>query len=204
MGDAEFALLLTNGRACNQAYGFWGQKTYGNDFNPRKATALGANYESFWGVIVRSSYLVRKKSKGTNPAFITELGYGGPVSTAKITDGTSKTAVVTEKRLRPANYMPSSTQDEYHDDKGWSDGWDPDTLRMTMCPPAPDDDAYFVAGVRRADPQQGLAVGSVHPGIFNTAFADASVRQLSYEIDQETFNRLGNRGDGEVIDFDKF
>jgi prepilin-type N-terminal cleavage/methylation domain-containing protein len=199
LGDAQFDLLLTGGRACNQAYGFWGQKTYGNDFNPRTATVLGANYESFWGVIVRSSYLVRKGTKGTNPAAITELGYGTPVTIAKITDGTSKTAVLAEKRLRPSTYYLY----EYHDDKGWSDGWDPDTVRMTMCPPDPDGDIYMVAGVRKGDPQQGLAVGSVHTGIFNTAFADASVRQLRYEIDLETFNRLAHRADGETVDFER-
>jgi hypothetical protein len=91
---------------------------------------------------------------------------------------------------------------EYHDDRGWSDGWDPDTQRMTMCPPAPDGDEYYVAGLRRGDPQQGLAVGSAHSGIFNTAFADSSVRQLSYDIDLEAFNRLGHRGDGETVDFE--
>jgi hypothetical protein len=74
---------------------------------------------------------------------------------------------------------------------------------MTMCPPAPDDDVYYVAGTRRADPQQGLAVGSVHSGIFNTAFADSSVRSLSFEIDLETFNRLAHRADGDIVDFDK-
>lgn len=198
LGDAAFDALLLNGRACNTAYGFWGQKTYGNDFNPLAATRLGANYEPFWGVIIRSSYLVRKGSRGTPATAITELGYGEPVSEGKITDGTSKTAVLAEKRLRPTTYF----QAEYHDDKGWADGWDPDTVRMTMCPPARDDDTYYVAGARRGDPQQGLAVGSAHAGIFNTAFADSSVRPLSFEIDLETFNRLGHRADGDVVDFD--
>jgi prepilin-type N-terminal cleavage/methylation domain-containing protein len=199
LGDAQFDLLLANGRACNQAYGFWGQKTYGNDFNPRTAAALGANFEGFWGVIVRSSYLVRKGSKGNIPTAITDLGYGKPVTPAKITDGTSKTAVLAEKRLRPSTYYSY----EYHDDKGWSDGWDPDTVRMTMCPPDPDGDTYFVAGVRKSDPQQGLPAGSAHVGVFNTAFADASVRPLSYDIELETFNRLAHRADGETVDFDR-
>jgi type II secretory pathway pseudopilin PulG len=198
LGDTQFDSLLTGGRACNQAYGFWGTKTYGNDFNPRTATQLGASYEPFWGVIIRSSYHVRATTGRAGKPVVQDLGYGGNVTMAKITDGTSKTAVLTEKRLRPATYLVN----EYHDDRGWSDGWDPDTQRMTMCPPAPDGDEYYVAGLRRGDPQQGLAVGSAHSGIFNTAFADSSVRQLSYDIDLEAFNRLGHRGDGETVDFE--
>ncbi|HEX2473624.1 MAG TPA: DUF1559 domain-containing protein [Lacipirellulaceae bacterium] len=199
LGDTAFNALLTNGQGCNTAYGFWGTKTYQNDFNPRTASALGTAYTGFWGVLVRSSYWVRPNSKGAAPTDIKELGYGGLISVAKVTDGTSKTAVLSEKRLRPATYF----QYEYHDDRGWSDGWDPDTLRLTICPPAQDADVYYVGGLRKGDPQQGLPLGSAHSSGFNTAFADSSVRMLSYEIDQETLNRLGHRSDGDTIDLDK-
>jgi prepilin-type processing-associated H-X9-DG protein len=41
--------------------------------------------------------------------------------------------------------------------------------------------------------------GSAHPGGINAAFADGSVTGLSFDIDRETFNRLGHRDDGELI-----
>jgi prepilin-type processing-associated H-X9-DG protein len=50
---------------------------------------------------------------------------------------------------------------------------------------------------------ESWSFGSAHSSVFNMAFADASVRQIGYDIDIEIFNRLGNREDGEVIDFDK-
>jgi prepilin-type N-terminal cleavage/methylation domain-containing protein len=199
LGDTQFDMLLTGGRACIGAYGFWGVKTDANIFNPIRKTSLGNQYEGFWGVIVRSSYWVRYQSRGRNPTDIADLGYEGVVTPAKITDGTSKTAVIGEKRLRPSTYFAT----EWHDDRGWSDGWDPDGIRMTMCPPAQDGDAYFVAGVRRGERQEGFPLGSAHSGIFNVAYADASVRQLSYEIDLETLNRLGHRSDGDTINPDQ-
>jgi len=200
LGDAAFDALLTNDVACIRAYGFWGLRLYGNDFNPRTKDQLGANFEPFWGVIVRSSYWVRAGSRGASPATdIKDLGYGGIVTPEKVTDGTSKTAVLAEKRLRPSYYFDY----EYHDDRGWSDGWDPDTIRMTMCPPSQDGDIYYAGGFPRIlGVIPGLPVGSAHSAGFNTAFADASVSLLSYNIDQEMFNRLGHRADGDVIDLD--
>jgi prepilin-type processing-associated H-X9-DG protein len=46
--------------------------------------------------------------------------------------------------------------------------------------------------------------GSAHPGGFNAALADGSVRNINYEIDRETLRRLGNRRDALVVDFSKF
>jgi hypothetical protein len=41
----------------------------------------------------------------------------------------SNTLVIGETRLIPSLY----DWGEWHDDRGWSDGWDPDTLRSTIC-----------------------------------------------------------------------
>ena len=41
-------------------------------------------------------------------------------------------------------------------------------------------------------------MGSAHSGGINAVFADGSVSFISYDVDLETFNRLGNRGDGET------
>jgi hypothetical protein len=160
--------------------------------------ATDPNYRGFWGVIIRSSYLVKKFTGSSGNPVVTDLGYGRPVTMAKITDGTSKTAVISEKRLWIGFYSAPV----WYDDRGWSDGWDPDVMRSTFCPPAPDAADYVVGGtlVTPASGIGGLPFGSAHASIFNIAFADASVRQLSYDIDIETFNRLGHRADGETID----
>jgi prepilin-type processing-associated H-X9-DG protein len=42
------------------------------------------------------------------------------------------------------------------------------------------------------------AMGSAHPGGINVVFADGSTTGISYDVDLEVFNRLGNRFDGEV------
>ena len=52
----------------------------------------------------------------------------------------------------------------------------------------PDDDGDFA-----------YSFGSAHPGGMNALFADGSVTSISYDIDRETFNRLGHRSDGETI-----
>lgn len=201
LGDGVFdALMKSPNGACERTWGFWGIKSSGNGTTPVPAVNLGKDFQGFWGVIVRSSYLVRRDSGGASPSDITDLGYGGYVTPAKITDGTSKTAVLSEKRLRPSTYFES----EWYDDRGWSDGWDPDAIRLTACWPAQDGDAYYYpSGLQAGNGPEGLVAGSAHTSGFNVAFADASVRSLSYDIDLETFNRIGHRADGDEVSLDQ-
>ena len=49
--------------------------------------------------------------------------------------------------------------------------------------------------------RQNLNVQSLHSGGVNFALADGSVRFLSQSIDTSTYQRLGPRDDGEVLDF---
>ncbi|MFM7412459.1 MAG: DUF1559 domain-containing protein [Planctomycetota bacterium] len=193
LGDSTFNVLISSvnpgSGACARTWGFWGVKDNSNGITPKPASKLGTSYQGFWGVIVRGSYAV---SRGTRGASVEDLGYGGPVKPAKITDGTSKTAVVTEKRLRPSTYF----QSEWYDDRGWSDGWDPDTLRLTACWPQPDGDIYRFPNGAEVD-VAGLVAGSAHRSGFSTGFADGSVRTLDYEIDLEIFNSLAHRADGQ-------
>jgi prepilin-type processing-associated H-X9-DG protein len=147
-------------------------------------------YVGFLGVITRGSYYVEKGSykKGTAPA-ATQLGYPR-VSVQKITDGMSKTGLICEKRLNVDKYAEHS----WHDDRGWSDGWDPDTLRSCACQPRPDSASEI------GQPADGLTAGAAHPGGFNMAFADGSVTTMNYEVDPELWNRVGHRSDGEPVD----
>jgi prepilin-type processing-associated H-X9-DG protein len=44
--------------------------------------------------------------------------------------------------------------------------------------------------------------GSAHPAGFNVVFCDGSVRLISYTIDEFNYMRLGNRGDGQAMNWD--
>ena len=120
---------------------------------------------------------------------IAELVVTRPVGFKNITDGSSNTITLTEKRVNPLNYEGSGPAD----DRGWSDGWDYDTLRLTSCTPYPDSGAVN---------EFSRTAGSSHTAGINTSFADGSVHSIAYDIDLETFNRLAHRTDGEVVDID--
>jgi prepilin-type N-terminal cleavage/methylation domain-containing protein/prepilin-type processing-associated H-X9-DG protein len=105
-----------------------------------------------------------------------------------ITDGTSNTLLLGEKRM---NVMLLG-QVQKDDDTGYASGWDRDIIRQTDQPPAPDFSAPTGDG--------GLLFGSSHPGQFNAALADGSVRTISYTIDPTTFLYLGDKADGNSVD----
>jgi prepilin-type N-terminal cleavage/methylation domain-containing protein len=165
---------------------FWGAFSNGprHGSGMRTVAQLGATYYGFWGVIVRSNLCA-------NCAGQAELitGFYEKISFPQITDGSSNTLVLGEKRLEPSRYEIG----DWHDDRGWTGGWDPDGLRSTACLIGTDQENNDgeVAGYR---------FGSAHSAIMNAGFADASVRSISYDIDLELFNSLGHRSDGEVID----
>jgi prepilin-type N-terminal cleavage/methylation domain-containing protein/prepilin-type processing-associated H-X9-DG protein len=149
----------------------------------------------FWGVIVRTNLtdpLVIPGRPTPPPSRL--AGLPGPVAVKRITDGTSKTFVVSEKRLHPEFYL----QGHWDDDRGWSDGWDPDTMRSTMFPLRKDGDDSELD-----DRWYGYCFGSAHSSGVNAVFADGAVHHISYDIDYVTFNRLGHRADGEVVDMSK-
>jgi prepilin-type N-terminal cleavage/methylation domain-containing protein len=193
LGDSTFNVLMSSvnpgSGACARVWGFWGSKDSGNGQNPKSVAELKDKYQGFWGVLTRGSNCVAQNSRG---ASVKNLGYDPPVKPAKIADGASKTAVISEKRLRPSTYFTS----EWYDDRGWSDGWDPDAIRSTACWPQPDGDIYRFPNGAEAD-VAGYVVGSAHRNGFSTGFADGSVRMLDYEIELEVFNSLAHRADGQ-------
>jgi prepilin-type N-terminal cleavage/methylation domain-containing protein/prepilin-type processing-associated H-X9-DG protein len=144
------------------------------------------------GMLVRTNW--DRASDPPGPA-----GSTSPFGFARIPDGASNTLLLGEKRLNPANYYSGA----WHDDRGWSDGWDPDTVRSTAYPPGADTDKPVI-GVGGQEIDLGFAFGSAHSGAFNVAMADGSVRTLSYSIDRTIFNYLGQRDDGQTIDASKF
>jgi prepilin-type N-terminal cleavage/methylation domain-containing protein/prepilin-type processing-associated H-X9-DG protein len=109
------------------------------------------------------------------------------VRLAQVTDGTSNTLLLGDKRMNRGRL--GQAQDD--DDTGYATGFDNDVVRYSDRPPAADYTAPTGDGDYR--------FGSSHPGGLNIALADGSVRFLSYSISPVTFQYLGNCSDGQVL-----
>jgi prepilin-type processing-associated H-X9-DG protein len=158
------------------------------------------HYQVYDGVIVRSPWR-RNDPLITHGALGGEflLGAPRPISIAKITDGTSKTFLLGEKYVRSDLYEGGGPSD----DRGWSEGWDPDTIRSTCFQPRQDSDGFQFQSLGTDDifghDKDIVYFGSAHSGGFNGVFADGSIHTLSYDIDVAIFNALGTRAGDEVI-----
>ena len=151
------------------------------------------------GVIVRSPWrrLSAVTACGPNPGtgeFATNVPK--PIKMAQISDGTSNTLVISEKYIQ-ANGPFGYEGGDASDDRGWLDGWDGDTIRSTCARPYSDGQ---ISEIRDGGPgeDQTYLFGSAHPSGFMGAFADGSVRSISFDIDMYIFNSLGTRN-GEAV-----
>jgi prepilin-type N-terminal cleavage/methylation domain-containing protein/prepilin-type processing-associated H-X9-DG protein len=110
-----------------------------------------------------------------------------------ITDGTSNTLVVGEKRMNLAGLGQEQTDDFI----GYTCGFDDEVIRSTTLVPLPDfSGSLSLNGDNR--------FGGSHPGRFNVVLADGSVHSLPYSIKPATFSYLGNISDGQVVDTSDF
>ena len=113
-----------------------------------------------------------------------------PVSFSDVSDGTSNTLMLGDKRLN----VRALGQSQDDDNEGYTAGFNEDTIRRTDRPPAAD---------YSDDQGDGDKLfGSSHPSTLNIGLADGSVRSLPYTIDGDIFDILGNRADGEVLELD--
>lgn len=124
---------------------------------------------NFNGVIVRSGYSRR-------------VTFGG------IPDGSSNVLLIGEKMIRSHLYETG----DWHDDCGWSDGWDPDIMRYTAFRPYPDQENNPAPDGQDV----GYHFGGAHPAGFTAVLADGSTRVITFDIDPTVFNNLGHRLDG--------
>jgi hypothetical protein len=94
--------------------------------------------------------------------------------------------------MQPNDYGTGMT---VGDDQGWNVGYDPDINRWTE------------VGKNLA-PRQDMngdderhRFGSAHPFAMNMVFADGTIRKIGYDIDPITHARLGNRSDGQTLNW---
>jgi prepilin-type processing-associated H-X9-DG protein len=149
------------------------------------------------GVIQRSDWTIAAvQVEGTTVPAYRHVGFMPRMTVSKINDGASKTLLISEKWVHST--MTDGASAVQADDRGWTDGWDFDAQRSTLIQPRPDGADPRPNG-QPTDPLN-YVLGSAHSGGINAAFADGSVTTITYEVNLEFFNRLGNRYDGEVVD----
>ena len=177
---------------------------YGSATPSSKATDLRAMTD-FWGKNSPSSFVTSPDTMYLGMVVRTKSC--SPIGFNDVKDGTSKTLLISEKFLPLDSYdgggpfFDGLVRAFEGDDRGWSDGWDFDTVRSTGLPPMRDH-AIPAAEYNQAAIwwQERIRFGSAHSSGINAVFGDNSVRTISYDIDREVFNKLGNRNDGQVFD----
>jgi prepilin-type N-terminal cleavage/methylation domain-containing protein/prepilin-type processing-associated H-X9-DG protein len=200
IGDAAFSLYLNEPHPAhpnfksNEPEIFWGCKTCNKttwwDLTKLESQMASGTKPLFRGVIQRGDWYVASPASSSR-----HIGYMLKMTDAKITDGSSKTLLVSEKWVHASKYLGGGGSG---DDRGWTDGWDFDQIRSTFIPPISDGtDPPAVVG-DDSDPGN-YPLGSAHPGGINAVFADGSVTFIRFDVDLETLNRLGHRADGETI-----
>ena len=128
------------------------------------------------------------------------------VPIAKISDGTTKTALIGEKYMNPERYEDGS---DPADDQNIFVGHDQDNLRYFGYR-LPANDSGRVKVFQPTQDSRGFdhpqvpgnfgtdrepTFGSVHAGALNMAFCDGSVHSISYEVDPAVYYKYGGRRD---------
>lgn len=115
---------------------------------------------------------------------------GAEIKFKHIIDGTSKTYMVGEKYLNAASYDTDGTEldSDPGDNINMYSGFDWNVNRWTCMACIPSQDRF--------GEEAFASFGSPHPGGFNMAFCDGSVRVIAYDIDPDVHRRNGHRSDG--------
>jgi prepilin-type N-terminal cleavage/methylation domain-containing protein/prepilin-type processing-associated H-X9-DG protein len=118
---------------------------------------------------------------------------------AQITDGTSKTALVGEKSMKPLFYdlgygdpsdNPPYSKGNGGDNNSMYQGYDIDTIRWIGSQPQQYSDSLG------ADHDRNF--GSAHPGSLNLAMCDGSVQSVSHDVDEVVWESYGSRKDAKI------
>jgi hypothetical protein len=115
---------------------------------------------------------------------------GSYVNEAEIKDGLSNTLYAGEKYINTDMY---ENAENGGDNESMYIGDNADITRWSFSVPQQDRPGFNTDRI----------FGAAHASGFNAVLCDGSVRNISYTVDAEVFRRLGNRRDGQVVDFSK-
>jgi prepilin-type N-terminal cleavage/methylation domain-containing protein len=119
-------------------------------------------------------------------------GANTPVRMASLTDGTSNTILMAEKRMAPRFYTDSTTG-IWCDCDGYFFGTECNVMRKSSIQPTPDNQSTQTAAA-----QIDHAFGSAHIAAMNVLLADGGVRNMNYSVNLTSFQRLCNVADGQT------
>jgi prepilin-type N-terminal cleavage/methylation domain-containing protein/prepilin-type processing-associated H-X9-DG protein len=183
----------------------------GNTWAADYAGNMGSNWCPANSLLVWTGTIV--------PGFLNDLSKGaagrvGPINITMVTDGTSNTLLLGEKYVPSDHY---ALQDTWGDNESWAGG---NSWTVTRCAnQQPMQDAPYasfhgnVPANAAANPGScgpyGLGTtggyfdfwGSAHPGAFNVAMTDGSVRSIRYSVALTTLRALSDRADAIPIDW---
>ena len=117
---------------------------------------------------------------------IVRTGYGR-LHLTDVTDGTSNTVLVAEKRLNVAAFGLTGDDTEGYVTAGWNGDYE--VYRLGTNPPEADPN-------RPGDTASHHMFGSSHPGVLNAAFADGSIRPIRFSVAKATWQSACVRNDG--------
>ncbi|WP_442483053.1 DUF1559 family PulG-like putative transporter [Aeoliella sp. SH292] len=124
-----------------------------------------------------------------------------PSRLAQLTDGTSNVMMMAEKFVDPTRYQPVKLNEEgpqppwptiAFTDMGYFHGWNWSVMRCSMYGPFQDQPLGELA--------YWQLFGAAHSSGMNAAFADGSVRTLSFDISNPLFQLLCRKDDGTAVD----
>jgi hypothetical protein len=122
----------------------------------------------------------------------------GRDSMARITDGTSNTLIVGEKHIRNDEFGQCCSEADadgsyLFSDGSWREYQVAANLRLRFGK-GPQDNG------NGADPARDVGFGSYHPGTIQFLAADGSVKGISQTVSESIRRKLGDAGDGQVIE----
>jgi prepilin-type N-terminal cleavage/methylation domain-containing protein/prepilin-type processing-associated H-X9-DG protein len=121
------------------------------------------------------------------------------IRAAAVLDGASNTYLVGDKYMQADYY---ETGQDYGDNEGMYDGFANNNTRF--CDTDPARGRNLVPAQDRSGIMNYCIFGSAHAGGFNMSMCDGSVRRINYTIDATIHAHLGNRRDGQPIDWTQF